>query len=246
MNERQKILKLITGFTLVELLVVIAIIAILAAITVPVVARSKIKAKTATAKIQMSELNAAIVSYKNDYERFPIPADYDENDWGDVTFNSDLGWVKGGNGQWIDKGKNHNKFFIDILINPQNSRNPKKHKYLTLKKTTGMKSDRRAGLSQDGYYLDPFGNEYFITVDRDRDGLCFDASYGKSNGLEYGLKSSQESKSTKKMGAANSGEIMIWTYGPDRKTTEDKRSEHYAPMDVNGTESSRDNIISWD
>ena len=59
------------GFTLVEMLVVIAIIAILASILIPVIARSKTKAKVATARVQMAEIDLAIKSYKSDYERYP-------------------------------------------------------------------------------------------------------------------------------------------------------------------------------
>ena len=61
------------GFTLVEMLVVIAIIAILASILIPVIARSKTKAKVATARVQMAEIDLAIKSYKSDYERYPMP-----------------------------------------------------------------------------------------------------------------------------------------------------------------------------
>ena len=62
------------GFTLVEILVVVSIIGILAAILVPVVARSKTKAKIAMAKVQMNDLAVAIKSYKSDYQRYPLPS----------------------------------------------------------------------------------------------------------------------------------------------------------------------------
>ena len=75
-----------SGFTLIELLVVIAIIAILVSILIPVVARSKTKSKIAVARIQMRELETAIVSYKNDHGRFPVPKDYPRNYAGDVSF----------------------------------------------------------------------------------------------------------------------------------------------------------------
>ena len=86
MNEEKTLNnKCFKGFTLIELLVVIAIIAILAAILVPVVGRAKTKAKVATAKVQMAELERAITTYKIDYSRFPIPKDYPRNEFGDVT-----------------------------------------------------------------------------------------------------------------------------------------------------------------
>ncbi len=73
------------AFTLVELLVVIAIVAILAGILLPVIAKSKTKAKVATARISIKDLDAAIKAYRTDYQRFPLPANYPRNLVGDSS-----------------------------------------------------------------------------------------------------------------------------------------------------------------
>ena len=210
------------GFTLVEVLVVIAIIAVLAGIMVPVVARAKVKSKVAVSRIQMSELSAAIKSYKNDYERFPIPTSSLENSWGDVTFSSDFG-----------SGYENSKL-IEILINPEHQRNPKKNTYLRLDESGEYKDAKQAGLSLDGFYLDPFGNEYVITMDKDRDGRCFDEYYAKQTSRALiGLKTTEKSRSGKS-GNSYSGEVMIWTAGPDLRW--DKNVDK---------EENDDNILSW-
>ena len=59
------------GFTLIELLVVISIIAILAAISVPVIGRALESAKRAQAMTEISSLETAIRAYYNEYSRFP-------------------------------------------------------------------------------------------------------------------------------------------------------------------------------
>ena len=74
-----------SGFTLVEMLVVIAIVAILAGILLPVISRSKTKAKVASARIEMKGLEASIKSYKTDYQRFPVPQNYPRNLVGDAS-----------------------------------------------------------------------------------------------------------------------------------------------------------------
>ena len=164
-----------SGFTLVELLVVIAIIAILVSISIPVVARSKTKAKVATARVQMTGLNMAIKSYKSDYERYPMPKGINPLLNGDVSFHIDFG------------DPYENDGVIGILTNRDHPRNPKKNKYLDIKSSGEPRANEVPGLSTDGFYLDPFGNEYVITMDRNRDGFCL-GSLNISKAIKHFIK----------------------------------------------------------
>jgi prepilin-type N-terminal cleavage/methylation domain-containing protein len=62
-----------SGFTLVELLVVISIIAILIAILLPVVGKIRKQVYATNTKAGIAQLEAAILSYFNDFKAYPGP-----------------------------------------------------------------------------------------------------------------------------------------------------------------------------
>jgi len=233
---KDKIKQINRGFTLVEMLVVIAIIAILAAIALPAIGRSRIRAKVVTSKIEMKELEQAIKSYKRDYERFPLPKNYILNDYRDSTSGVMAGLSS--------KTSSRDVMYILLAeehasINPTNTRNPKKVKFGTYKEA-GANQDQTGipGLSSTRVYRGPFGNEYIISMDKDRNGYCGDHYHGRLSASQ-GLVSHK----TKDVPAVNyqalRGDVMIWSAGPDRLIATD-------PKLVKGSNPDIDNVRSWD
>jgi len=170
------------AFTLVEMLVVIAIIAILAGILVPVIARSKLKAKIAVTKVQIKELENAIKMYKSDYSRFPAPKNCPKNAAGDFSVGGYDGLPQG------------NSDVMKILMadatgaNEGHKRNPKKRVFINLNPHNEDESEASTrplpGLGGSGIYRDPFGNQFNISMDLNGDGFCADSLYSRKNVVE--------------------------------------------------------------
>jgi prepilin-type N-terminal cleavage/methylation domain-containing protein len=234
-NQKQTSQSQRAAFTLVEMLVVVAIVAILAGILIPVVGRAKTKAQVAAAKAEMAGLEAAIKSYKTDYNRWPLPKNSMKNVGGDFTYGA-----RGAT--YVTPG---NEALMEILMakdggfNQGHGRNPKKNKYIEPKESGEMNGI--PGLSTTGRYHDPFGNEYFISLDLSGDGVCVDAAYstpsvsGATGGGLVGLVSYKTIRPTAPDLYVYKGEVMIWSYGPDKTGGEEAASEG----------SNQDNILSW-
>lgn len=234
------------GFTLIELLVVIAIIAILAGITLPVLANVKMKAKIANARAEMSGLATAIKAYESEYSRYPaspaaetaatIPPPAR-----DFTYMGQF-W----SGLAGDPTNSEVMVILMDIDHPPNDghrRNMRKNPFFHARSTS---VDPAGGIAPgfstiDHALRDPFGNPYIITMDLNDDNKVVDAVYGEpavsqdpSAAPTVGLKGL--SRPTPAGRFELNGPVMIWSFGKDK----DFRSDTKANEGVN-----RDNILSW-
>lgn len=137
------------GFTLIELMVVIAIIAILVALTTPMVGRAFQSANRARASTEARSIQNAVMNYLNEYGRFPH-----DNDLGD-----DLRY-----GSIPGAGRNNRDLMLvlfaiaDAAVNHDHVNNPRQIVFLeapeeSLNEETGFN------------YHDPWDQQYEIIVD---------------------------------------------------------------------------------
>ena len=148
------------GFTLIELLVVIAIIALLAGLLFPAVSSALNTAKKSKAKSTCQNIETAIMLYSNEYGgRLPILSTAygaDDNEITEVSAN----------------GTSANEIFskkvlrVLMAIDDNDVNNNQGHK-LNPKKIVFLETDVP---SDDGEYLDPWGAQYQILLDKNLEG----------------------------------------------------------------------------
>ena len=159
------------AFTLVELLVVIAIIGMLAAILLPVVVSAIKRAEISRARSEMMSIVSAINAYANEYGVMPA---------GTANGSNDCVYV----GEW---GSNKANYICNILRAIDTTNNPKRIVFLEIpeKSMQGectIQGHPHTYTSDEGYFLDPWGNPYAIVMD-----TSFDGQIGGPNGLNGDL-----------------------------------------------------------
>ncbi len=150
-----------SGFTLIEMLVVIAIIAILAGLLFPAINRALETAKRNQASADVRSIAGAITMFYNDYGYLPVPLSATEQGYAPGSGNNDFGAEQT---QSIDDQTSRN--IIQVLIaepsgwNSGHALNPRRKVYLSM-----------PNAKSDGTLLDPWGNQYWIKLDRDLNGM---------------------------------------------------------------------------
>ncbi|WFB34578.1 prepilin-type N-terminal cleavage/methylation domain-containing protein [Kiritimatiellota bacterium B12222] len=167
-----------TGFTLIELLVVIAIIGLLAGLLFPAVTAALSTAKKTRARTQCQSVETAIMMYYNEYNgRLPIPASgYDSSDGSLSTDSVSQEILK------VLMGYN------DTGLNPK-----------------GMVFLETDVATDDGTFLDPWGTQIRILLDRNRD-----------KRLAYLNETDEEHRKT----------AIVVSAGPDRKFGSDTSKDN--------------------
>jgi type II secretory pathway pseudopilin PulG len=239
MNVQQSSKPKCFAMTLIEFIAVIVFIGLLASFFLPLLGGSH-RATIPYARMDMKNLEAAISSYDTAYGHLPI-ADSDTN--GDVSFGISSANIRGFqklNGTRLIASNSDLMIVlldIDRGVNAGHKLNPQKTVFIEPKRVNDTKSP---GVSMVDYqYRDPWGNPYIITLDLNRDNQCRDAVYAnaavsqQSGGVGYNGLSSTNGNGTN---FELKSDVMIWSRGPDGKTSADDK----ANAGVN-----KDNVLSW-
>ena len=226
--------RLNAAFTLVELLVVIAIIGILAALVLAVIPRVINQAKATKAKLEISQLVAAIEAYEAAYGHFPTT----NTVAGTVTLGGSVLAGAGFSGTSIMP----NVEVMAILMNltnvnvtdvNQNARKNSQQRVFLNAKMTGDTSS--PGVGSDLVYRDPWGQPYVISMNLSANDACEDVFYRQaaiSSGGLNGLILQGDGT------YAFHGKVMVWSAGPDGKI--DNSGAAKANEGAN-----HDNVLSW-
>ena len=210
------------------------------------------------AKLEMSAIAQAIEAYHQEYGRMPVSPEVQATaKTGDFTYGAiikapDLPMPIG---TCLDGNAVLNSEVVSILIdftnfpgdrrrstvNTNHCLNPQQTKFLNARMTA---DDHSSSVGPDLVYRDPWGTPYFITLDINEDGKCDDVLYRKRmiSQMNGGGAAGYHGLSNNIDAGGNgnhfqySGQVMVWSAGPDRKIN------FNVPADQG---ENRDNIISW-
>ncbi|VGO15905.1 hypothetical protein PDESU_04493 [Pontiella desulfatans] len=129
------------AFTLIELLVVIVILGILVTLGSKGIRNARLSAKKAQAMVEMKAIETAIMAYQSKYGKLPVPVENQGADEEDVEFDA--------------------VFSTDTILalGGDTTMNP-----------AGIVFLEPQGVSSNGVFQDPWGEQYLIFMDTNYDG----------------------------------------------------------------------------
>ncbi len=253
------------AFTLVEMLVVIAIIGILAGILLPVLSSVRTKAKVAQAKMEMGQIENAVIAYSTEYGRMPASqaaANAGQPDFTYGTVNTPFGLAVTNGGPPAAYQANNAELMAILLdleryrngnntVNLNHARNPRKIQFLDGKQVNGP----RPGIDENGLYRDPWGNPYIVTVDGDGDGQVLDGFYRNAGVSRQSGQNGHDGLFNPIAPGTSDNfvirrKVAVWSFGPDGKASMRDDSSNPIAADGEGTfggvkVKNSDNVVSW-